>query len=143
MNALPYPAWHMSVPRWCGTPVRLNNALLFLLLLLLLLHTMNQSTGGTYPVATKQAEPSQTLSFEKQMVAALDAAGVPVDEAAEGAAESAGVVAPTGATVADDEAAAVADADEPKKSGGVFGYLFGGGGARDEEGEAAPADGEQ
>ena len=77
------------------------------------------------------------LSFEKQLAAALDAAGVPVDESA----APAGDAAAAAADAAADAAGADAAGSEPKKSGGVFGYLFGGGGARDEA-EKDSADGE-
>lgn len=69
-------------------------------------------------------------------MAALDAAGVPVDETS---GEAAGKVTAEDAAVA----SAGATGDQPNKSGGVFGYLFGGGGARDEAAEAGPADGER
>lgn len=80
------------------------------------------------------ADANQALSFEKKLVAALDAAGVPVDE---------GATAEDATATVEASAEATAGGDEPKKSGGVFGYLFGGGGARDEaEAEAEPAEGE-
>lgn len=95
------------------------------------------------------AAVSSDLSFDKQLAAALGAAGVPV----EGAEQSVAAVEGTAAGIPTEEgaapaavAAAKASGKERKKSGGVFGYLFGGGGARDEEAEAeeeaASVDGE-
>lgn len=74
---------------------------------------------------------SSDLSFNKQVAAALGAAGVPV-EGAEAAAE----VTVGDATTEVDVGGAKPPGRAPKKSGGVFGYLFGGGGVRDQEPEA-------
>lgn len=100
-----------------GSAQRLSKCCLLLLLLPLL-----------------YADANQALSFEKKLVAALDAAGVPVDD---------GATAEDATATVEASAEAAAGGDEPKKSGGVFGYLFGGGGARDEaEAEAESAEGE-
>lgn len=73
-------------------------------------------------------------------MAALDAAGVPVEETDQPPAADAFAAAD-----ADADADAGPSSETRKKSGGVFGYLFGGAGSREEEEEVAakPTDGEQ
>lgn len=91
-------------------------------------------TNQPYSITLIPADaPGSALTFEKKLVAALDAAGVPVAEDDKPPAAAAGVEdAPSPADAAKASAPAP-PIKERKKSGGVFGYLFGGGGVKREE----------